>query len=190
MRHTSVAPMCSMPIVESPCERSHCGDCRASGYAHDRPLSAKSGPSLLQRSSINSDANNQIMKLSIALLQDFSYASDGLSLPFLYQLKFEKAVVLHGPIHITGCLLVSGDDDNICAGYTKNISSFLPGAEFVISPGTELVLAADVLEDQDGPNELISGTYELSAKVQIRAQVEGSSSRFYELRSSRQIVLS
>ncbi|MDN6887991.1 hypothetical protein QMO14_30895 [Variovorax sp. CAN2819] len=179
-----------MPIVESPCERSHCGDCRASGYAHDRPLSAKSGPSLLQRSSINSDANNQIMKLSIALLQDFSYASDGLSLPFLYQLKFEKAVVLHGPIHITGCLLVSGDDDNICAGYTKNISSFLPGAEFVISPGTELVLAADVLEDQDGPNELISGTYELSAKVQIRAQVEGSSSRFYELRSSRQIVLS
>lgn len=130
------------------------------------------------------------MKLSIALLPDFSYASGGLSLPFLYQLTFENAVVLHGPIHVTTCLLVNIDDDSICAGYTQNISSFLPGAEFVVPPERELVLAADVLEDQDGPSELISGTYELSAKVQMRAQVEGSSSRFYELRSSRQILLS
>ncbi|MDR6524059.1 hypothetical protein [Variovorax atrisoli] len=130
------------------------------------------------------------MKLSIALLPDFSYTSGGLSLPFLYQLKFERAVVLHGPIHVTACLLVNSDDDGICAGYTQNISSFLPGAEFVVPPGRELVLAANVLEDQDGPSELISGTYELSAKVQMRAQVEGGSSRFYELRSSRQILLS
>jgi hypothetical protein len=130
------------------------------------------------------------MKLSIALLQDFPYTSDGLSLPFLYQLKFEGAVVLHGPIHVTACLLVNDDDGNVCAGYTRNISSFHPSAEFVIPPGRELVLAADVLEHQNGPSELISGTYELSAKIQMRAQVEGSSTRFYELRSSRQIVLS
>jgi len=109
------------------------------------------------------------MELSTSLLEDFSYMSGGSSLPFLYRLKFEKAVVLHGPIHVTACLLVNDENDNVWAGYAQNISS-LPGVELVIPSGRELVLAVDALEYEGELNELTRGKYELSAKVQMRVQ--------------------
>lgn len=132
--------------------------------------------------------NNRTMELSILLLEDFPYTSVGSSLPFLYQVKFESAVVLHGPIHVTACLLTNDENDDVCIGYTKNIFA-LPGVTLAIPSERELVLAVDALEYENEPSEFTSGRYELSAKVQMQVQVAGGSVCHQELRSSCHIDL-
>ncbi|WP_411878456.1 hypothetical protein [Polaromonas sp. YR568] len=129
------------------------------------------------------------MQLTIFLLEGTSYTSTARSLPFLYRVAFDNPTVISGPIHVTACILENQANKEVSAGYTKSIFS-LPGMERFIEAGTELVIAAEALECESGSNELIPGSYEVSAKVSVQVASPDGSLKHHELRASRQFILS
>lgn len=129
------------------------------------------------------------MRLTVSLVDGSSYASASPSLPLLYRVVFDEPTSISGPVRVTACVVENQQNSDVCAGYARTILS-RPGAESFIDAGTELVLAVDALECEDGPSGLVPGEYEISAKVSVQVVRADGSLQHHELRASRQLVLS